>query len=187
MSLFRTDRERRLWLSTAAVVAAIYSTLGLAGTLADALRVRGLLEASFGVGFLLVIVAIVVLGLRLRPGWREIGVALGIAAVYAMVLVRMGVGPVERTHLFEYGLVAVLVHQALLERRRKRVRAGVLAPAGLAVAVTALLGWLDEGIQALLPGRVYDLRDAGFNALAGLLAVTATLALSAARKRSVEE
>jgi len=26
--------------------------------------------------------------------------------------------------------------------------------------------WLDEGIQWLLPGRVYDLRDVGFNALA---------------------
>ena len=41
MSLFTSDRERRLWLWTLAVVVAIYSTLGLAGTLAGALREQG--------------------------------------------------------------------------------------------------------------------------------------------------
>ena len=39
-------------------------------------------------------------------------------------------------------------------------------------------GWLDEGIQALLPNRVDDIRDVGFNALAGLMAITARLAIS---------
>jgi len=30
----------------------------------------------------------------------------------------------------------------------------------------AFLGWLDEGIQAILPNRVYDIRDMNFNDLA---------------------
>ena len=48
MPLFSSDRERRLWLWTLAVMVAIYSTLGPARTLADALRERNLLEVSFG-------------------------------------------------------------------------------------------------------------------------------------------
>ena len=180
ISLFTSTRERRLWLLALAVVVAIYSTLGLAGTLAEELGERGLLEPSFVGGFLLVISAIVGSTLRRRPGGREVWVALGVAAVYAMVVVRMGISPAERTHLFEYGLVAVLVYRALEERALNG--RSVSAPAVLATAVTALLGWLDEGIQALLPNRVSDLRDVGVNALAGVLAISASLALARARQ-----
>jgi VanZ family protein len=56
-------------------------------------------------------------------------------------------------------------------------------PAAIAVVITALLGWLDEGIQANLPTRVSDLRDVGVNALAGLLAVSASLVLEWTKRR----
>jgi VanZ family protein len=180
MPPFTSDRERRLWFWALAVVVAIYSTLGLAGTLAEELRERNLLDASFVAGFLLVVVAIAGSGLKRNPGRREIWVALGVTAVYGMVLIRMGIGPEERTHLFEYGLVAVLIHQALTERLRQGRR--VRAPAALALAATVLLGWLDEGIQWLHPTRVYDIRDVGFNAIAGLMAMAASLALARARR-----
>lgn len=180
MSPFTSDRERRLWRCALAVVVAIYSTLWLAGALAEVLGERDLLDGSFAVGFLLVVAAIIGSALRRRPGRREIWVALGVTAVYGMVIVRMGIGPAERTHLFEYGLVAVLIHQALTERVRSGGRVPI--PAVLTVAVTALVGWLDEGIQALLPNRFYDLRDVGINALAGLMAILAILALAPARR-----
>jgi VanZ family protein len=44
------------------------------------------------------------------------------------------------------------------------------------------LGCLDEGIQAILPNRVYDIRDIGFNAAAGLMAMAAILVLARARR-----
>lgn len=179
MSLFASDRERRLWIWALAVVIAIYSTLGLAGTLAGALRARNLLGVAFGAGFVAAIAAVVGMALRRRPGRREIWVGLGVAAAYGMVLVRMAL--VERTHLFEYGLVAVLIHAALDERRRGGRRVPV--PAVLAVVATALLGWLDEGIQSLLPNRTYDVLDVGVNALAGVMAVGASLGLAWARRR----
>lgn len=182
MSHFTSDRERRLWFYALAVVVAIYSTLGLAGTLAQALRAQNLLNVSFAVGFLLVVAAIIGSVLKRRPGRREICLALGVAAAYGMVVVRMGVTPEERTHLFEYGLVAVLIHQALTERVRNGRRVPI--PAVLTLAVTALLGWLDEAIQGLLPNRIYDLRDVGVNALAGLMAIAATLILARARRWS---
>lgn len=181
MALFGSDRERRYWFFGLITVVAIYSTLGLAGTAAEAMRRRGLIEGAFG--FALFVAAITVAGSAVsrRPRWREVWVGLGIAVAYGMVLIRM-LSPEERTHLFEYGLVSVFIHQALAERLRSDGR--VLRPAGLAVVITAVLGWIDEGIQALLPNRVYDLRDVGFNALAGLMAIAARLALARARRRA---
>ncbi len=113
---------------------------------------------------LLVVGAIAASWMKRRPGWREIGVALGVALAYLAMFLRME-SPEERTHLIEYGIVAALIHQALLERVHNG--RAVPAPAALTVAVTALLGLLDECIQALLPSRVFDVRDIAFNALAG--------------------
>ena len=179
MSLVTSDRERRLWLWTLAVVTAIFSTLALAPTVAAELRDRGILDAAFVWSALLILAATVALGLKIRPGGAEIGVALGVVAVYLMVFVRMAL-PEERTHLMEYGVVAVFIHEALKERASQGRRVPV--PALFALVATALLGWIDEGIQALLPSRVYDIQDVGFNALAGLMAITAGLALARARR-----
>ncbi len=182
MSFFATDRERRLWLWTLAVVIAIYATLGMAGTLAEVLP-RHLVDSGFFFGFLVLLLAITGLSLKKLPTWREIWVALGVAAVYAMAFTRLGIP--ERTHLFEYGLLGVLVYQALTERLRGGRR--VPAPAVLAVLATAILGWIDEGIQSLLPNRVYDLVDVGFNAGAALISVLASLVLLWVRRKVAGE
>ena len=182
MTLFTSKRERRLWLWVLAVVAAIYATLGLAGALADVLRRRDLLDASYVLGLVLVLVTIVGSAWKRRPGRREVWAALGVVVVYGLLVLRMGIGPEERTHLIEYGIVAILVYQALVERRGNGGR--VRSPAVLAILVTALLGWVDEGIQAFIPGRVYDIRDVGFNALAGLMAIVATLVVARVRGNS---
>lgn len=181
MPLFTSPRERRFWLFALCVQVAIYATAGLAGTLAEVLREQNLLGVAFGACFVLVIAAIVTSGLKQRPGGREIWAMLGLAAVYGMVIVRLGIGPAERTHLFEYGLVGALIHQALTERRGPGQRVAVTAMH--AVGLTAVLGFIDECIQWLLPSRVYDIRDVGFNALAGLMAVAARLILSWLRRR----
>ena len=138
MSFFTSARERRLWLWALAVVVAIYSSLGLARTLAETLRDRGLLEASFVLGLLLVGATIVTQGLKTRPGGAEIGVALGVAAVYLMVFARMAI-PEERTHLLEYSVVAVFILEALRERVSQSRR--VPAPALLALLATTLVGF----------------------------------------------
>jgi hypothetical protein len=179
MSLFTSHRERNLWLLVLVVLAAIYATLGLTGMLAGALRDRGLISAAFWLGLFLIGAAIVIQGLKTRPGKAEIGVALGVAGVYLIAFLRMTV-PEERTHLIEYSLVAILIYLALSERQRNGRQVPV--PAVLAIAATELLGLLDEGIQALLPNRVFDFIDIGFNAGAGFMAVIAILALAWARR-----
>jgi hypothetical protein len=159
---------------------AIYSTLGLSSTLAGALRDTGLIEEFFWRSLILLGSAILIMGLKARPSGATIGLALGIAGAYLLAFLRMG-SPEERTHLFEYTIVALLIHEALTERAHQGNH--VPRPALLAILITILLGWMDEGIQALLPNRVYDIRDVGFNALAAVMAVGGSLLLSWVRRR----
>ncbi len=180
MALFTSSRERALWLWAAAVLAAIYSTVALAGRLAELLRRQNLMGITFAVAFVLLIVVIVRVSVRRRPGRHEIWAAIGVAAVYGMAFSRMGVAA-ERTHLVEYGLLAVLVYQALLERRDNG--GGVRRPALLAVVATGLLGWLDEGIQSQVPGRVYDRFDVVVNVLSAVMAVSASVVMAWARRK----
>ena len=158
---------------------AIFTTLGVTQPLLASLRENGLLEPLFVLGMALIGAAIVVQGFRLRPNGVEIAVALGVVAVYLLLFTRMAI-PEERTHLIEYGVVALLIYEALQERASQC--RPVPFPAMLTVFLTALLGWLDEGLQAMVPNRFYDLRDVGFNALAGLMAVTATVLWTRARQ-----
>lgn len=179
-SIFVSARERRLWAAAVAVVAVLFATLGLARQWADALRSEGLLAAVFWVGFLMILGAIAVQGLRRRPGRLEVGLALGVAGAYLIALLRLAI-PEERTHLIEYSVVALLVYEALRERSTSRP---VPMPGLLAIAITAAIGLADEGVQWLLPGRVFDLRDVAFNALAAVLAVGGSGLLAWARRRT---
>lgn len=178
MSLFSSRREKRLWLWTFAIVVAIYASLGLAGELASALRDRDILSDAIWVGLFLIAATVVALTLKTRVGGAEIGVALGVVAVYLIVLTRMGL-PEERSHIIEYSVVAAFIYEALIERANNG--RNVPMPALIALVATASIGALDELIQLLLPNRVFDVRDIGFNALAGMMAIGAALALNAAR------
>ena len=157
MGPFVSERERWLWMLAGAALAAIYATLGVAGRLAAELRNRELLDGFFFVGFLMVLAAIVAFAIRVRLGRAELGVLLGVVAVYLLVFLRAGIPAEERTHLIEYTVVALLVHEALSERRAHG-RSG-LPPGLLALGITSLAGVVDECIQAVLPSRVFDWRD----------------------------
>jgi VanZ family protein len=98
-----------------------------------------------------------------------------------MVFARLGI-PEERTHLVEYGVVALLIYEALKERASQ----GRYAPALLATLSSSFLGVLDECIQAFLPNRLFDPRDIFFNVLAGVVVIFASMALSWVRKRMMQ-
>ena len=179
-SIFVSDRERRLWIVTLFVVVAIYSTLGIAPIVSDLLRSRGLLESAFGLGVVAIAGAVMLLALRRQPTVHEIGIWVGVAAVYLMAFVRIELAE-ERTHLVEYGLVAALTLQALVER--SHTGRGPARPALLALLITATVGTVDELIQAVLPTRVFDLRDILFNVLAAAMALAASSAIVWSRNR----
>lgn len=179
MTLFSSRRERKLWFWLAAVLAGIYSTLGSAPALAAALREWDELRNTLFFALFLVLVLVAILFIRRRPGRAEIAVGVGILIVYVMAWLRIGTLE-ERTHLFEYGLVAALVHEALLERQTNGRSAPKLTL--LALAISLLLGWLDEGIQSILPNRVYDIRDVFFNSVAAAMVIGARWVLNQVRR-----
>jgi len=167
-SIFRSKRERRLWLALVIVLAAIYATLGQAPAIVAALG-EGILNSIgnnlvFAIIVLLVVIPVFFIDKRL--GREAIALGAGILTVYLLAWLRLGSWE-ERSHLFEYALVAALVHEALLERRDNGRR--VPAPALLALVVSISLGWLDEGIQSLLPNRVFELIDVAFNSIAATM------------------
>ncbi len=138
----------------------LYSTLGVVRTVVDWLRPDGWLGPAVTIAF--VATGALATGLLLRVSQRRVRLIAALALValtYGLVLMHMPRAE-ERMHLLEYGIVALLAFAAFPGRYRF-VRA---------MGFTLAAGWLDEGIQALLPSRMYDLRDVAFNALAGVLA-----------------
>ncbi|WP_422361222.1 VanZ family protein [Reichenbachiella sp.] len=181
MNFFTSEREKRLWLLTLVVVATIYSTLGLASALVGLIPDRRTVDDLFMFGVLTIVIAVVTAGLQKNSGKIELAVGLGIIAVYLLAFLRMTI-PQERTHLIEYGVVALLIQEALNERiKHKRL---MLKPAWMAIILVSILGLVDECIQGYLPNRVFDMRDIFFNFLAGSMAVCGLTALHWAKEKS---
>lgn len=181
--LFRSPRERSLWLLAAGYTLVIYLSLGWVRAVTDPLRERNLLRLVIVLLFVVAAVAIVAWMLRRRAGRREWAVLAATALAYAALL-PLARRAEEQLHLLQYGLLGGLIYAALAERRRARGEPP--APSGAvwaAFLLTALLGWIDEGIQDLLPGRYYGLQDVVINAIAGGLAATALAALARVRQQ----
>ena len=85
MALFKSPREKRLWLWVLIVLVGIYSTLVLARTFAGFLRDRDLLTGAFILALILVIISAVVHGLRTKASGLEVSAWIGIFAVYLLV------------------------------------------------------------------------------------------------------
>ena len=181
---FLSPREKALWWSVLAVQVGIYSTLPFAGRLIARLRGWFPLELVFLSAFL-VLMSAVAWGALSRTGSkarrRDLWLVAALTAVAALLFTRTGIPLAERSHLIEYGLVAVLIFHALDARR---AAGGIVhLPAALAVGVTASLGLVDEAIQGALPTRVFDPRDLLFNTLAGCMTVGMTVVLRFASHR----
>lgn len=167
--IFSSRREIRLWQWTAVVLGGIYATLAFSSLLTNPLYNQTIAAIAFLSSMALIGVSVLFFAFKARPGGVEIGIGVGIAAVYLMVLTRATMP--ERSHLIEYSVLALLLYEALLERRRNG--RSVRVPAILAVVGTAVAGVLDESAQILLPERVFDPEDIVFNAMAGVAAVSA--------------
>ena len=151
------------------VVIGIYSTLGLAARLSSKFQGSQVLTLAFVAAFAIVLIIIFIHAFRKGASKSQFSILLGIVLTYFMLFVRMGLP--ERTHLFEYSAVAVLVHLALLERHAQINRP--ISPGLVAVIVTIVIGVIDELIQLMLPLRVFDLEDILFNSLAATMAIAA--------------
>ena len=178
MSVFTSSREKRLWLYTFLVLVAIISTLIFGGELVPRMD-QDLQGALFFYTMIAIAITVILHGLITRPGKAEITIWLGLSAVYIMLYSRLGFA--ERSHLFEYSILAIFIHKALIERAIQGKN--ILKPALVAFLIAFAIGVLDEFIQLFLPKRVFDPIDILFNGFAAFLAIGASLAIRWVRKK----
>jgi hypothetical protein len=156
-----TRRERRLWGAALAWMAAIDSTLYVARPAAELLRRSNLLRLTVWGAIAVLGAAVLAWGLRRRLPGRAWGLLAAGAAVFLALV--WPLSPAEvRLHCVEYGILGGLFYLALAERAPRWALVSAVLLGGAA-------GWLDEGIQYLLPNRTYDLADAALNLAAAAL------------------
>jgi len=190
MPVFRTRRERRLWLLAGTLVLAIYASAYFVRFMLDALQTRGVLRLTIWTVFGACAAVVVAFLLRARPGGWEIALLLAAAGAYLLMLRHLTIIQ-ERFHLIQYGALGGLCYAALRERWQldadpvasDLAAAAAPAPAPVArrrwqrwpalwaILLGGIAGWGDELVQGILPNRVYDLRDVVTNTQAAALLV----------------
>jgi hypothetical protein len=182
MVTYTSSRERRLWFSVALLAVLILASSLSTPLLSEQVLSEVLLAWLFGLAFFGVLIALGLLARGVRFRRIELGVILGVLAVFLIVLVRLNMAA-ERSHLFEYSFLAALLFEAIRERNRRDYP--MMRLAGTALLVAVACGCVDEGIQYFLPNRVFDVRDLGFNAGAAFGGVTLMAIVARAKTRAV--
>lgn len=178
MSLFTSSREKRLWLYTLLVLVAIFSTLVYGGHLVSAID-PDFQGALFFYTMLAIAATVVLHGLIRKPGIAEITVWIGLSAVYLMLYARLGFA--ERSHLFEYSILVIFIHKALVER--KKYAKEIPNPALISFLMASAIGIFDEFIQLYIPDRVFDPIDIFFNCFAAFMAIAASEVIRWVRRK----
>ena len=176
-----SERERRWWIAALGLILLIYATLYFVRGPAEFLRARGLLRLTVGALFGVAAVGVVRQIWKRGAGPREGLVLLGFAGAFCGVVLLPDL-PEERLHFLEYGLLGGFLFQACGERAARLGR-GRPGAAWTAFVLAGLAGWGDEGIQALLPNRYYDLWDVLWNLLGSSIVIVALFVAAAARRR----
>ncbi|MFC4723566.1 VanZ family protein [Geojedonia litorea] len=169
MKHFTSKRERKLWIYAFTVFIAIYATLFLGGQLINFMIERRILEQSTFYLFLVLVVAFIWSGVKDSSKKKEYWIYAGTLAVYGMAVLRMDLSTSERSHMFEYGLLSLLIYEALMERKLHSAK--VKLPLLYAILTAGTIGLVDECIQYFITYRVFDSIDIGFNYFAATFAV----------------
>ncbi len=194
----RREREggersaRALWTPPLALSILLVAAAPFVSELRKALAERLGRDFLYVLTATLVVATVVILSVALRralrrDGWRyRLGSRLSALAL-AVALVALEVtywttgdrsaDAVERVHLLEYALLAVLYQRAL------GARFAGLGRWVLSLEAVAFVGLADETVQWLTPVRVGDGRDLLLNVYAGLIGVVLAWALAPADAR----
>lgn len=123
--------------------------------------------AIFLGGMFFIGLSIVLYSIHTKPKRIDLILLIGIATVYLLLYLRLGLP--ERSHLIEYSVLSLCIHQILIER----IRRGKLIqyPAFIALGITFVIGLLDELSQLFIPDRVFDINDILFNGIVILMAI----------------
>ncbi len=177
-----STREKRLWAAVGLIVFIIYFTLGLVVETLQSFQASGWGKPVFWAGCVIALVSVVTKGGSVVPNRNEILIAIGIAILYSVVLSNIEHSE-ERIHVIMYGVVALLIYAALLERSgnsRRFSKASIVV-----IVITTAIGAIDEMLQWGMPNRVFDVYDILYDTLASVMAVISNGSLRWIRGQSV--
>jgi len=163
------------WSLVLAVTAGVYATLPVGPGAWRAFQAVTGMWSDYAAGIAMLFIALLVVrgqSLQVRRlrigGWMAIGTAL---VVWGVGLTSSNMTPAEKTHFLTYGLLAWVVLWALDLETSSRWRYVAAA------LIVGALGWIDEGIQYVLPRRHFEWKDVWLNLASGaaILLVIAAL------------
>lgn len=148
----------RLRISIAAAyLLSLYATLGIARPVAEYLRAHNLLRLTVAILFAIAISTVLAWRFTVA-GRKKILLRLVLAALVTAAAFFLAHTPEERLHFLTYGLLGWLISWSFENKATSLL---------LPLLLVWLAGTGDELIQALLPSRLFDLRDILFNGIAG--------------------
>lgn len=156
--------EKVYWILAGLTYLLILSTIFLMDFLSS--RPQGQQAVVFLLGMLLVGGSVLFHILPSSPRRIFVLIAVGILALLLMLTLRLSLA--ERSHLIEYGVLAVFVHRAFLLRYETSSK---FRSALHAFTLCFVLGAVDELIQHWMPQRHFDPVDIAFNSMAILLPI----------------
>lgn len=164
-----TPARRYLWGVIAAITVFIYATLPvMRGVLRFLYRHLGRGELSIAVNIMIIVamiafIAYLLFHRRIRNPF-DIGtvVLVFLATGFSLTVIEI---PEERVHFLEYSLLGALIFTAWsLDLKGNQLYLASLA-------LTSLLGGIDEFIQYFLPNRVGEFRDFLLNLVGGMIGI----------------
>ncbi len=173
MIYFKSTYEKRLWIYVIIVIAVIFSTLFMGRPLSKLIENQLIQSLLFLFGTFMIGITTIAHGLTLQTKKIKIAVLLGFLSIYVLIFLRLGLS--ERSHLIEYGVLALFIHKALIERFNNTRQ--IKISGWLALILTILIGVIDELIQLYIPDRIFDPYDIVFNCLAAIMAIGTSIVI----------
>lgn len=161
------ENKRASWTLVGAWVTLIYITVPVARELRNWIDTEigswSFVVFAFGSIAVAVIISVRSLLTRRLPlsAWVWL---IGALSLFALYIYELRDIPEEALHVFQYGMLSILVYRAMTHHLRNY---NIYIAASLMVG---MFGIIDEYIQWFVPDRVFDLRDIRTNFFAGLLA-----------------
>ncbi|OGM65431.1 hypothetical protein A2893_01605 [Candidatus Woesebacteria bacterium RIFCSPLOWO2_01_FULL_39_25] len=160
------ERAKRLWIFVGIYIILIYTTIPIARGLLNFLYLKIGKDALY-----ILLSAMSVAGILLffyyertwNLEWKRI-TAFVFLLFFFVVTMQLIEIPEEKMHILEYGFLGILVYKGYKISKHPLLRAVVFVGA---------IGIGDEFIQWLLPNRVGEIKDIGFNFLGGIFGILA--------------
>jgi len=158
------DQRKKYWTYVFAWGVCIYSTLYIVRPICEFLKKTT--PFSFLTNLLMVLLLaflVIYLCIKIRIKSPLTYFLLTIAVSFYIYGLTKISYPEEKIHFIEYGFLAYLIYKALrIDLNKSFTHIG-------AFLLTSTFGWVDEGIQHLLPNRYYQIEDIFLNSLSGAL------------------